>query len=108
MPSVAACDAAGAISATAHATSRVVLIRIRAPGEESGSRNGLRSTPLEPAGRLPNRGAAATPEAGADTRRQPSEETRQPSSTGTSVTVSREGDWPVAELRTSALALFSF
>src|SRR5918998_1741601 len=38
MPSVAACDAAGAISATAHAASRVVLIRIRAPGEEFESR----------------------------------------------------------------------
>src|SRR4051794_10226358 len=36
MPSVAACDAAGARSAAAHAASRVVLIRIHAPGEVIG------------------------------------------------------------------------
>src|SRR3954452_3357410 len=37
MPSVAAWDAAGAMSAAAQAASKIVLIRIRAPGEELGS-----------------------------------------------------------------------
>src|SRR5918994_6532628 len=109
MPSVAACDAAGAMSAAAHAASKVVLIRIRAPGEELGMRHGPRPATGAGVGGLPNAGAGASPDCGADIppEGQPSEETRQPSSTGTSSRVSCDGAWPDAELRTSALALFS-
>src|SRR5215211_6295609 len=65
MPSVAACEAAGAMSAAAHAASKVVLIRIHAPGEELGSRrHRLRSPPAGPDGRLPNGGSATTPDPG--------------------------------------------
>src|SRR5688500_11135981 len=108
MPSVAACDAAGAISATAHAASKVVLIRIRAPGEELESQwspehsfETGRSSPQPWYGRHAGSWCGYP-------ARQPSEETRQPSSlTGTSVTVSWDGVCPEAAVRTSALALFS-
>src|SRR5690349_21439862 len=112
MPSVAAWDAAGAMSATAHAASKVVLIRIRAPGEELGSGGMLSGPPHED-------GTVGSPTVVRGPRRNtvrisrpraqplPSEDTRQPSFTGTSSTVSCEGAWPDADVRTSAVALFS-
>src|SRR5690242_11695534 len=101
MPSVAACEAAGATSATAHAASKVVLIRIRAPGEELGSRGMVSGPPHE-------NGTVVSPTVVRGPRRnvvrisrpwaqpEPSEDTRQPSLTGTSSTVSCDGDWPDA------------